>query len=492
MAPNIAFVFDIDGVLVRGTDPIRGAREALLTLQGHNIPFIFLTNGGGKTEKAHTDLLSMRLGLELSEDQLVQSHTPFRDLVPLYEDKSILAFGGHGQQVRELATAYGFKHVIISSDLITEYPDIHPFPEMTEEHHKAHGRKPRRPSQSAAARGVESHVSGMIDLFDNAMKSVTDQSNGHGTNGKSNDTTNGKSNNGFNGNQSTTTGNGSNGTGSSSGSYNTSNNPSTLSGNETSESTQVTTGSVQNQTSKHHEGHSLPIARPTFDRTTTTIDEETAVQTEKPIEIAAILVWTSPRDWCLDLQLITDLLLSSKGTFGSYSPLNDNPDLPNNGFQQDGQPKIYFANPDLAWATAHHLPRFAQGSFRAALEGIWGQLTRGKAKLIATKYGKPTQEAYRYGEKALVAWNAKTNAGRGGDGTTAPKIDTVYMIGDNPESDIVGANTHQSEAGIVWRSILVETGVHKAGTKPAFEPFHTAKDAKAAVEWVLEQEGMKM
>jgi len=35
------------------------------------------------------------------------------------------------------------------------------------------------------------------------------------------------------------------------------------------------------------------------------------------------------------------------------------------------------------------------------------------------------------------------------------KLSNFYMIGDNPESDIAGAN------GVGWTSILVRTGVYK-------------------------------
>lgn len=65
------------------------------------------------------------------------------------------------------------------------------------------------------------------------------------------------------------------------------------------------------------------------------------------------------------------------------------------------------------------------------------------------------------------------------------KIKTVHMIGDNPESDIAGANSYESPCGYLWQSVLVETGVNRAGTIPAHIPHHTPKDVNAAVEWAL-------
>ncbi|KAI2625842.1 HAD-superfamily hydrolase [Hypoxylon sp. NC1633] len=342
-----AFAFDIDGVLMKGKKPVPGARETVQLLQSLQIPFIFLTNGGGHTEEAHVAKLGQRLGLTLHEKQFVQSHTPFRNLVPEYADKTILVLGGHGQQIRELASAYGFKKVVTSSDLMVEFEHIHPFPEMTNAHHNEHG-----------------HCHGQL----------------RGT------------------------------------------------------------------------------------------------------KISAILVWTSPRDWCLDLQVVTDLLLSAGGQVGTRSCKNGDRSLPNNGYLQDGQPKLFFCNPDFEWSTEHEHPRFAQGAFREALKGIWSHTTSGRAELDYTVVGKPTVATYLYGEQVLRDHNEKTHRWR--------KITTVYMIGDNPESDVVGANSFKSQHGIEWKSVLVETGVHAPGSVPSHQPHHVAKDVKEAVEWVLKKEGV--
>lgn len=86
-------------------------------------------------------------------------------------------------------------------------------------------------------------------------------------------------------------------------------------------------------------------------------------------KIAAVFVFTSPRDWvrtklvdlktpladlltlcaqkCLDLQICIDLLLSENGRLGTRSELNGNPKLKNHGYQQDGQPLIFWCNPDM-------------------------------------------------------------------------------------------------------------------------------------------------
>jgi ribonucleotide monophosphatase NagD (HAD superfamily) len=74
-------------------------------------------------------------------------------------------------------------------------------------------------------------------------------------------------------------------------------------------------------------------------------------------------------------------------------------------------------------------------------------------------------------------------------GEKAPKLQKVYMIGDNPASDIKGANDFQSPEGTEWESIFVETGVYKAGSTPKHVPTTTVHGVLNAVKWALEREG---
>lgn len=213
--------------------------------------------------------------------------------------------------------------------------------------------------------------------------------------------------------------------------------------------------------------------------------------------IAAVFVFSSPRDWCLDIQICLDLLLSKGGVLGTRSAKNGDKSLPNHGYQQDGQPRLYFCNPDLEWATQYRLPRLAQGGFRAALEGVWLSATKGQARLQAWTCGKPTSTTYRYAERVM-----EKNHGRGvpdadGDadadadadaGAGASKLRRVYMIGDNPKSDICGALIADEESHLEWRSVLVETGVYKAGTVPEYQPTVVKENVLEAVKWVLREE----
>lgn len=55
------------------------------------------------------------------------------------------------------------------------------------------------------------------------------------------------------------------------------------------------------------------------------------------------------------------------------------------------------------------------------------------------------------------------------------------MIGDNPLSDIDGANRYG------WKSVLLRTGVY-AGGEPAKKPTMIADDVELAVEWAWKNE----
>jgi HAD superfamily hydrolase (TIGR01456 family) len=202
----------------------------------------------------------------------------------------------------------------------------------------------------------------------------------------------------------------------------------------------------------------------------------------------AIFVFNDPRDWALDSQIILDLLLSKEGILGTYSEKNGDVSLPNNGWQQDSQPKLFFSNPDLFWATNYHMPRLGQGGFQASLQGIW-DATTGGAKLECTVIGKPHAATYKYAERVLNKHRQQILGGNGEQKRKVSHLKRVYMVGDNPESDIRGANQFQSHHGTEWASILVKTGVYRAGSVPAHQPKAIVDDVLAAVKWALREEG---
>ncbi|KAI1741842.1 HAD-superfamily subfamily IIA hydrolase [Xylaria scruposa] len=380
-APRFAFAFDIDGVLLHVAKPIPGATEALEYLQRHDIPFILLTNGGGKHERERVEDLSARLGVPLSTDNFVQSHTPFQELVhrswapshsnghPQKElqdgaeklglaDKNVLITGSDAAKSRLIAEAYGFRSVITPADILMAHPTIFPFERLLKSHYEATARP-------------------------------------------------------------------------------------------------------------------LPSLEPKID---------------------AIFVFNDPRDWALDTQIILDLLLSQNGVLGTYSPKNGRAEYENHGWQVDGQPDLYFSNHDLFWSASYHLPRFGQGAFQAALAGMWSQITGGKAEMKRTTIGKPYARTYGYAERVLANWRAGLLKKSGdAEAEEVQPLNRVYMVGDNPESDIRGANEYVSPQGTEWASVLVRTGVwsKERDGEPKYRPGAIVDDVKSAVEWALEREGWR-
>lgn len=96
--------------------------------------------------------------------------------------------------------------------------------------------------------------------------------------------------------------------------------------------------------------------------------------------------------------------------------------------------------------------------------------------------GKPTSTTYRYAEAVIKAYQTKLNG-------PAATVKRIYMVGDNPASDIQGARRANEESEeYEWKGILVESGVFKSGRTPAFEPDVICADVLEAVEWAIEQE----
>ncbi|KAK5717087.1 hypothetical protein LTR15_008976 [Elasticomyces elasticus] len=350
--PSYAFAFDIDGVLLRSSNPIPGAHDALTYLQRNRIPFILLTNGGGKSETERVEELSQKLDVELNVDMFVQSHTPFAEMHE-YKDKTVLVVGGDHDKCQRVATDhYDFTSVVTPGDLVAAYPDIWPFSSVFKDYYSSFAK---------------------------------------------------------------------------------------------------------------------PLPK--------------AINPASPdsLKIDAIFVYNDPRDWGLDSTIILDLLLSSQGRLGTLSKKNGDMSLPNNGYQQDSQPPLYYSNPDLWWASSHPLSRLGQGGFRSAFNGLWKEVTGG-AKLEHTIFGKPYQPTYEFAERRLRAHRKQLF---GQVGLNDP-LRRVYMVGDNPESDIRGANNYQSQHGSQWRSLLVKTGVYQDGTVPSCEPTVIVKDVGEAVRWAVE------
>ncbi|KAK9477103.1 HAD-like domain-containing protein [Lipomyces japonicus] len=129
LAKKFAFAFDIDGVLIRGAKPLPAGIRALQLLQSNNIPWILLTNGGGKSEANRVADLERTLGMPISTQQFIQSHTPFRRLANAFD--KVLVVGGQADTCRHVAREYGFANVAMSVDVVAAHPSAWPFHQFT-------------------------------------------------------------------------------------------------------------------------------------------------------------------------------------------------------------------------------------------------------------------------------------------------------------------------------------------------------------------------
>ncbi|KAJ7690656.1 HAD-like domain-containing protein, partial [Mycena rosella] len=145
--PSLAFVFDIDGVLIRGEDVLPSAKRALSILEGNNpfgarLPYILLTNGGGVSEQERCEKLTAKLGFEIRASQYIQSHTILKTLSHKYTNTPVLVLGGKLDQVRQVAADYGFKRAYTSHDVLAWNPSVWPFHQLA-------------PSEAAATKEVD-------------------------------------------------------------------------------------------------------------------------------------------------------------------------------------------------------------------------------------------------------------------------------------------------------------------------------------------------
>lgn len=97
-------------------------------------------------------------------------------------------------------------------------------------------------------------------------------------------------------------------------------------------------------------------------------------------------------------------------------------------------------------------------------------------KLGVKWLGKPTRATFEFAQEQLVhtaehQWQSKVSG-----------LDQIYMVGDNPEADIRGANA----VGNPWKSILVRSGVFSGVLVGDDKPWHIADGVSDAVDMLLE------
>ncbi|TDL22649.1 HAD hydrolase [Rickenella mellea] len=190
------------------------------------------------------------------------------------------------------------------------------------------------------------------------------------------------------------------------------------------------------------------------------------------IPLRAAFVFHDPRNWSLDIQILCDIL-QSRGYVG-------NADYHNNTAGREPV-ELVFCNPDLLWGSDFPVARIGQGGFREAFQGVYKALTGSRYPYV--QYGKPSEATFRFAERILL----DLFEDQGTSDANRQIGPSIYMIGDNPESDIAGAN------GANWSSILVKTGVYREGSgPPSHRPTLMAEDVEEAITMALRRESVEL
>ncbi|CBH14535.1 hypothetical protein, conserved [Trypanosoma brucei gambiense DAL972] len=176
-------------------------------------------------------------------------------------------------------------------------------------------------------------------------------------------------------------------------------------------------------------------------------------------EIAAVFVLREPEDAFCDIQTIIDVLLSPRGKVGKY--VSSTQSIP-----------LYYASDDFLWAAEAELPRLGNGAFREMLHAVFYSLTG--QNLHVTTYGKPRAIAYAFAERRMKEVTSRL-------GWNPEDMRAIFMVGDNVDTDIMGANAR----GGKWTSVHVLSGV---GVTPV--AYRTKSENDTEFEW-MEKNGDK-
>jgi HAD superfamily hydrolase (TIGR01456 family) len=187
---------------------------------------------------------------------------------------------------------------------------------------------------------------------------------------------------------------------------------------------------------------------------------------EKGEPVAAILIFHDCLDWGLEMQIIFDIVVGRQQDAGSRDP------SVLEVFKQ--KVPIYTSNADIVYASSHPFPRFTQGAFVEAFKSLY-DLSTGE-KLIVDTCGKPFKVQYDFATELLEKENQALQQ---------DVITRFYGVGDNPKSDIRGANN----AGDNWTSVLVRTGVFTGPDNDTVDPADVVVgDILDAVQFIIADE----
>ncbi|CAC5402945.1 Haloacid dehalogenase-like hydrolase domain-containing 5 [Mytilus coruscus] len=136
--------------------------------------------------------------------------------------------------------------------------------------------------------------------------------------------------------------------------------------------------------------------------------------------IEAVILFGEPVRWETHLQLVVDILLANGKPNEAPSEI-PYPHLP-----------VLACNMDLLWMAEACMPRFGHGCFLVCLEQLYQKLSGRELKYTAL-IGKPSEITYHHADHLLYQQAKQLGM---------ENVDNIYCIGDNPETDIYGANLY--------------------------------------------------
>ncbi|EFA75173.1 hypothetical protein PPL_11247 [Heterostelium album PN500] len=186
---------------------------------------------------------------------------------------------------------------------------------------------------------------------------------------------------------------------------------------------------------------------------------------DNSIPFGAVVMFEEPADWGECIQILTDVLQSADGLI-----TKDHINLASKQIVE-----LHVANPDFTYGGEFVLPRYTMGALIKCLSTVFEEVAG--YPLTVTYYGKPYETTYNYAKQLLNVQLEKLKL-------SSPRH--IYAIGDNPQSDIKGANQLESEG---WVSILVRTGIFKGTENDKVNPAkYVVNDVLDAVKLILELE----
>ena len=138
------------------------------------------------------------------------------------------------------------------------------------------------------------------------------------------------------------------------------------------------------------------------------------------------MLFGEPIRWETSLQLLIDVLVTNGKPSAAPNSI-PNPHIP-----------ILACNMDLQWSAEAPMARFGHGAFLLSLENLYKKVTN--QELVYTALvGKPSEITYRHSEHILQEQARLIHQHNA--------IKHIYFIGDNPCTDIFGANLYNRYLG---------------------------------------------